>query len=91
MIERLLCKRPQAAYNSIPSWRIAELPGVFGGAPEQYHAARVATAGELLPALAAAAEAQAQGRLAWLELVTPRMDVPAGAKWLSPTAFRDTQ
>ena len=90
LIERLLCKRPDARYNDIPPWRIAELPRVFGGAPERYHAQRVATAGELLPALRAAAEAQAKGCLAWLEMVTPRMDVPAGASWLSPTAFRDT-
>ena len=91
LIERLLCKRPQAAYNSVPPWRIAQLPSVFGGDPERFYARRVATAGELLPALRDAADAQAQGKLAWLELVTPRMDVPAGAKWLSPTAFHDAQ
>ncbi len=70
-------------------WRYAELPAVFGGAPDRYHAATAATADALAPAMRAAAEAQAAGKLAWLEVVTPKLDVPAAAAWMHGGRFKD--
>ena len=71
-------------------WKYAELPAVFGAPPERYHAARVTTAEALAHAIAAAVAAQAQGRLALLEIVTPKLDVPHGALWMHRGAFTDT-
>jgi TPP-dependent 2-oxoacid decarboxylase len=72
-------------------WRYAELPHVFGAPPERYHARRVTTADELAPALADATKAQAAGRLALVEVVTPRLDVPQGALWMHRGSFIDVE
>ncbi len=80
----LTCGAPQM-------WLYAELPRVFGAPPERFHAATVAHADELAPAIAAAEAAQTEGRLAWVELKNPRLDVPRGAAWMLPEGFPDVQ
>lgn len=65
LIERLLCKEPDIAYNDIAAWRYAELPRAFGC--EDWFTARVSTCGELDAALEAAGAAPAG---AYVEVVT---------------------
>ncbi|WP_213739866.1 thiamine pyrophosphate-binding protein [Bradyrhizobium sp. dw_411] len=53
LIERLLCKDPEIAYNDIAPWHYAELPRAFGC--DDWITARVTNCGELDYALALAA------------------------------------
>jgi indolepyruvate decarboxylase len=65
LIERLLCKDPEIAYNDVAPWRYTELPHALGC--EGWFTARVTTCAELDDALAAAGNA-ATG--AYIEVVT---------------------
>jgi indolepyruvate decarboxylase len=65
LIERLLCKQPEIAYNDIASWHYAELPRAFGY--DDWMTARVATCGELDDALDLAARADTG---VYIEVVT---------------------
>ena len=87
LIEKLLCKRKTAGYNEIPRWRYTLLPAAFGGDEARVHTATVDTAAQLQPSMRAAEEAQAAGRLAWVELRTPALDVPEGCRWMHPGVF----
>ena len=81
-IEKLLCKRTDAGYNNIPTWRYAQLPHVLGAEPEEFVSIVVDEGSQLGPAMRAAADAQAQGKLALVEVRTPAMDVPQAARHL---------
>jgi indolepyruvate decarboxylase len=65
LIERLLCKNPDIAYNDIAPWRYSELPRALGC--EGWFTARVTTCGELDQALDTAANG---GVAAYIEVVT---------------------
>jgi indolepyruvate decarboxylase len=65
LIERLLCRDPQSAYNDIAPWRYASLPAALGC--DGWLSARVETCAEFDRALAAAEQAQAG---AYIEIVT---------------------
>ena len=71
LIERLLVKQPDIAYNDIPSWRYAELPRVLGC--DGWMTARVTTCGELDQALQRAASAQSG---VYIEVVTSPYESP---------------
>jgi indolepyruvate decarboxylase len=55
LIERLLCKDPDIAYNDVAPWRYTELPHALGC--DGWFVARAATCGELDAALEAASKA----------------------------------
>lgn len=76
LIERLLCKDPEIAYNDIAPWRYAELPRALGC--EDWFTARAVTCAELELALEGAESA---GRASYIEVVT-------GAYEASPLAER---
>jgi indolepyruvate decarboxylase len=65
LIERLLCRDPQSAYNDIAPWRYASLPAAFGC--DGWLAARVETCAQFDRALAAAEQAEVG---AYIEIVT---------------------
>jgi indolepyruvate decarboxylase len=65
LIERLLCKEPEIAYNDIAPWRYAELPRTFGC--DNWFTARATTCAELDAALEGAAAAP---HGAYVEVVT---------------------
>ncbi len=65
LIERLLCRKPEIAYNEIAPWRYSLLPRAFGC--DAWFSARVATCGELDDALAAAGRAETG---VYIEIVT---------------------
>jgi indolepyruvate decarboxylase len=65
LIERLLCKDPNIAYNDIAPWRYAELPHALGC--EDWFTGRVATCGELDRALERAGKTD---KGAYVEVVT---------------------
>jgi len=65
LIERLLCKDPEIAYNDIAPWRYAELPHALGC--DGWFTARVTTCAELDAALSAADRAEAG---VYIEVVT---------------------
>lgn len=65
---------PEQPYNDIARWDWTAAPALFGSGRVGV-ARRVATAGELDEALEAAAASP--GKLALIQAVTPRMDVPA--------------
>ena len=65
LIERLLCREPEIAYNEIAPWRYSLLPRAFGC--DDWFAARVETCGELDRALAAANSAETG---VYIEIVT---------------------
>lgn len=65
LIERLLCKDPNIAYNDIAAWRYDELPHALGC--QDWFTARVATCGELDNALERAAKTDVG---AYIEVVT---------------------
>ncbi|HTF51968.1 MAG TPA: hypothetical protein VK735_31370, partial [Pseudonocardia sp.] len=65
LIERLLCKDPEIAYNDVASWRYSEIPYALGC--DDWFTARVTTCGELDEALI---EAEQGGRAAYIEVVT---------------------
>ncbi|MGO8739114.1 alpha-keto acid decarboxylase family protein [Rhodoblastus sp.] len=65
LIERLLCREPESAYNEIAPWRYSLLPQAFGCA--DWFSARVTTCGELDNALTAAGRAETG---VYIEIVT---------------------
>ncbi|HEX4139546.1 MAG TPA: thiamine pyrophosphate-binding protein [Candidatus Methylacidiphilales bacterium] len=65
LIERLLCKEPDIAYNDIAPWRYSELPRVFGC--DNWFTARATTCAELDAALEGASNAPGG---AYVEVVT---------------------
>ena len=65
LIERLLCKEPDIAYNDIASWRYTELPRAFGC--DNWFTARATTCAELDSALEGASAAT---NGAYIEVVT---------------------
>lgn len=65
LIERLLCKDPEIAYNDIAPWRYAELPHALGC--DGWLTARATTCAELDSALEAATKADSG---AYIEVVT---------------------
>jgi indolepyruvate decarboxylase len=65
LIERLLCKDPEIAYNDVASWRYSEIPYALGC--DDWFTARVTTCGELDKALI---EAEQGARAAYIEVVT---------------------
>ncbi len=67
LIERLLCKEPDIAYNDVAPWRYAELPHALGC--DEWFTARVTTCGEFDEALKIAANAT-EG--VYIEVVTDK-------------------
>jgi indolepyruvate decarboxylase len=67
LIERLLCKDPEIAYNDLAPWNYTELPHAFGC--ENWLALRATTCAELDMALAQARKADTG---VYVEVVTPR-------------------
>jgi len=65
LIERLLCKNPEIAYNDIAQWRYTELPHALGC--DNWFTARVTTCDELDRALEAASNT---GTGVYIEVVT---------------------
>src|SRR5450755_151168 len=65
LIERLLCKDPQIAYNDVAPWRYTELPHALGC--DDWLTARVTTCGELDSAMQAATKGK---NGAYIEVVT---------------------
>lgn len=65
LIERLLCKDPEIAYNDLAPWNYTALPHAFGCA--DWFTARVTTCAELDAALAEAGKGE---RAAYVEVVT---------------------
>jgi indolepyruvate decarboxylase len=71
LIERLLCKNPDAYYNDLAQWRYHLLPQALGC--DGWYTARVTTCGELDAALATA---QSRGTGAYIEIVTDKYVAP---------------
>ena len=69
LIERLLCKDPEIAYNDIAPWRYAELPQAFGC--EGWTATKVTTCAEFDAAMETAQGANAG---TYIEVVTGRYE-----------------
>jgi indolepyruvate decarboxylase len=67
LIERLLYKDPNIAYNDLASWRYSELPHALGC--EGWYATRVTTCGEFDDALK---EAGQNGAASYIEVVTDK-------------------
>jgi indolepyruvate decarboxylase len=67
LIERLLCKNPDSAYNDLAQWRYSELPRALGC--EGWFTARVTTCGEFDKALKTAGEGNGA---AYIEVVTDK-------------------
>jgi indolepyruvate decarboxylase len=67
LIERLLCKNPDFAYNDLAQWRYSELPHALGC--DGWFTARVTTCGEFDEALKAARQ---KDRAAYIEVVTEK-------------------
>ena len=65
LIERLLCKEPEIAYNDLAQWRNSELPHAFGC--DDWLTLRVTTNGELDAALAVVSQSD---QAAYVEVVT---------------------
>ncbi len=76
LIERLLCKDPNIAYNDIAQWKYSELPRALGC--DDWYTARVTTCGEFDAALAKASSATTG---VYIEVVT-------GAYEASPLAVK---
>lgn len=77
LIERLLCKHPDIAYNDLANWRYAELPKALGC--EDWFTARVSTLAELDQAMDAAAKA---GTGCYIEVMTDTYTAPPLANQL---------
>ena len=71
LIERLLCKDPNIAYNDLAAWRYSELPHALGC--DGWFTARVTTCGELDQALRQAGQA---GSASYIEVVTDEYAAP---------------
>ena len=67
LIERLLCKNPDSAYNDLASWHYSELPRALGC--DGWFTARVATCGEFDQALKTAEQVNTG---AYVEVVTDK-------------------
>jgi indolepyruvate decarboxylase len=65
LIERLLCKDPDIAYNDVAAWNYSEIPHALGC--EDWYTTRVTTCGELDKAMEVAS---AGGVAAYIEIVT---------------------
>ena len=65
LIERLLCRDPEIAYNDVASWRYSEIPHALGC--DDWFTARVTTCGQFDEALRRAARG---GEAAYIEVVT---------------------
>lgn len=75
LIERLLCKNPEAYYNDLAQWHYDLLPQALGC--DGWYAARVTTCGELDAALA---RADSCGTGAYIEVVTDKYVAPPMAE-----------
>ncbi|WP_206601465.1 thiamine pyrophosphate-dependent enzyme, partial [Mycobacterium paraense] len=84
LIERLLCKDPEIAYNDIAPWNYAELPHALGC--KDWFTARVTTLDELDAALHTAARGD---RAAYIEVVTGGYESPPLARKLHFTTCPD--
>jgi indolepyruvate decarboxylase len=71
LIERLLCKDPNIAYNDIAAWRYSELPHALGC--DGWFTTRVTTCGELDQALQQAGQ---NGSASYIEVVTDEFAAP---------------
>jgi indolepyruvate decarboxylase len=67
LIERLLCKDPDIAYNDVAQWHYADLPKALGC--DDWFTARVTTCGEFDEALKKASQG---GRGTYIEVVTDK-------------------
>ena len=65
LIERLLCKDPNIAYNDVASWNYVEIPHALGC--QDWYTARATTCGELDTAMSLAAQANTG---VYIEVVT---------------------
>jgi indolepyruvate decarboxylase len=74
LIERLLCKNPDIAYNDVASWRYSEIPHALGC--DGWFTARVTTCGEFDQALK---DAEQDGAAAYIEVVTDKYAAPPEA------------
>lgn len=77
LIERLLCKDPDIAYNDLASWNYAELPHALGCT--NWYTARVATCAELDEAMKVAEDGDTA---AYIEVVTNTYAAPPLARKL---------
>jgi indolepyruvate decarboxylase len=77
LIERLLCKDPEIAYNDVAPWRYAELPHALGC--DGWFTARVTTCAELDEALNTASQAKSG---VYVEVVTGPCEASPLAKKL---------
>jgi indolepyruvate decarboxylase len=71
LIERLLCKDPNIAYNDVAAWRYSELPHALGC--DGWFTTRVTTCGELDQALQQAGQ---HGSASYIEIVTDEYAAP---------------
>ncbi|MFG2301875.1 alpha-keto acid decarboxylase family protein [Actinacidiphila glaucinigra] len=71
LIERLLCKHPDIAYNDLADWRYSDLPKALGC--EDWFTARVSTLAELDRAMDAAGKA---GTGCYIEVMTDTYTAP---------------
>jgi indolepyruvate decarboxylase len=71
LIERLLCKDPDIAYNDLAAWRYSELPHALGC--DGWFTTRVTTLGELDQALQ---QAGRNGFASYVEIVTDKYAAP---------------
>ncbi|HTZ91755.1 MAG TPA: thiamine pyrophosphate-binding protein [Streptosporangiaceae bacterium] len=71
LIERLLCKDPNIAYNDLATWRYSELPHALGC--DGWFTARVTTCSELDQALQQAGQ---NGSASYIEVVTDEYAAP---------------
>jgi indolepyruvate decarboxylase len=71
LIERLLCKDPDIAYNDLAAWRYSELPHALGC--DGWFTTRVTTCGELDQALQQAGQ---NGSASYIEVVTGEYAAP---------------
>ncbi len=71
LIERLLCKEPELAYNDLADWNYCKLPEALGC--KDWFSARVSTNNELDEAMR---QAETNGTGAYIEVVTDRNAAP---------------
>lgn len=71
LIERLLCKQPEASYNNLAGWEYSKLPEALGC--KQWFCCRVTRCDELDDALLQAENAQ---HGSYIEIVTGRYEAP---------------
>lgn len=72
LTERILCTNPEMEYNDIQPWEYQAMPQAMGCTG--WMSARAATCGQLAEALRLAGTS---GRAAFIEVITPRNDMPA--------------